>query len=167
VPAAIRVHDLWKSYAAGVRGCSVRVRVLRGCELEVSTGERVAIVGAPGAGKSTLLHCLAGLRHRDRGLVELRTRDHRYLDAHGVALAAQGARHDLLFLDAPPDAVADIVARATTVLLAARDPAAVRHFVDRVVELRGGRLAPLPHRRAARRVAERQQDVTRLSGAIR
>jgi ABC-type ATPase involved in cell division len=166
VPAAIRVHDLWKSYAAGVRGCSVRVRVLRGCQLEVDAGERVAIVGAPGAGKSTLLHCLAGLRHRDRGCVELRAREHRYLDAHGVALAAVGARYELLLLDAPPDAAATLAARATTVLLAARDAAAVRHLVDRVVELRGGRLTPVPSR-LARRVAEGEHTVRRLGGALR
>jgi hypothetical protein len=60
-----------------------------------------------------------------------------------------------------------MAARATTVLLAARDPAAVRHFVDRVVELRGGRLAPLSHPRAVRRVAERRHDIASLSGAIR
>jgi len=39
----------------------LRLEVLRGVDLEVRRGERIAIVGASGTGKSTLLHCLGGL----------------------------------------------------------------------------------------------------------
>ena len=39
----------------------LRLEVLRGIDLEVRRGERIAIVGASGTGKSTLLHCLGGL----------------------------------------------------------------------------------------------------------
>ena len=41
MPLALRIENLWKSYAAGVRGCSARVWVLRGCTLHVELGERV------------------------------------------------------------------------------------------------------------------------------
>src|SRR4051812_42746540 len=70
MPVVLRARALWKSYAAGVAGCSARVWVLKGASLEVEQGECVAILGARGSGTTTLLHCLAGLRRTDAGCIE-------------------------------------------------------------------------------------------------
>ncbi len=45
--------------------------ILRGLDLDVDSGEMVAIVGASGVGKSTLLHVLGGLDHADAGTVTI------------------------------------------------------------------------------------------------
>lgn len=46
-----------------------RIEVLKGVDVEVAAGEKVAILGRSGEGKSTLLHVLGGLLKPDSGEV--------------------------------------------------------------------------------------------------
>ena len=169
MPIVLRARSLWKSYAAGVAGCSARVWVLRGANLEVEQGECVAILGARGAGTTTLLHCLAGLRRPDAGSVE-----------HALAptlVAGASAESDeelnspaprVVLFDgvAPDDGAAthwSLQSRQRTrgaVIVATHDLARVRASVDRVLLLRNGRLTALDRAAGVRRVAEGYSSAT-------
>jgi putative ABC transport system ATP-binding protein len=63
----LSVRDLTKTY----RSAGERVAVLRGVNLDISAGERVALTGESGSGKSTLLHLIAGLDRADGGEIKL------------------------------------------------------------------------------------------------
>jgi ABC-type transporter Mla maintaining outer membrane lipid asymmetry ATPase subunit MlaF len=136
MPLALEVHDLWKTYLVGILGCSARVSVLCGVDLQVACGERVGILGRPASGKTTLLHCLAGLRRPDAGRIHL------HAGSAGLALFDEGRP-----VGAP-------VRRAAATLIVGRELASLRECVDRVVVLCDGRIAPLDPPGVARRVAE-------------
>jgi iron complex transport system ATP-binding protein len=49
--------------------------VLNGVSIQVSAGERWAIIGKNGAGKSTLIRCIAGLETARNGTLKIKNRD--------------------------------------------------------------------------------------------
>lgn len=61
----LSAQGLRKTYRMG----RVLLRVLGGCDLQVASGEFVAIMGKSGSGKSTLLHILGALDAADEGEV--------------------------------------------------------------------------------------------------
>jgi ABC-type transporter Mla maintaining outer membrane lipid asymmetry ATPase subunit MlaF len=136
---ALEVRGLWKCYAAGVRGCSARIWVLRGVTFAVACGERLGVIGARGAGKTTLLRCLRGLLRSDAGVIEV----------------APAATSELLFLD-EGECIGDAGGEwARTMIVTARDTDQLRVPVDRCLVLRDGKVIPFHLPARARRVAER------------
>lgn len=67
----LQASGVHKSYLQGPQP----LHVLRGVDLEIKSGERVAIVGLSGSGKSTLLHVLGGLDQPEAGEVRINGRD--------------------------------------------------------------------------------------------
>jgi putative ABC transport system ATP-binding protein len=66
-PIVLSVRNLTKTY----RSAGEQIEVLRGVNLSVAAGERVALTGESGSGKSTLLHLIAGLDRADGGEIRL------------------------------------------------------------------------------------------------
>ena len=63
----LSIRNLTKSFVSA----GELVHVLRGVDLDVRRGERVALTGESGSGKSTLLHLIAGLDAADGGTIAL------------------------------------------------------------------------------------------------
>jgi ABC-type lipoprotein export system ATPase subunit len=78
---AIEARDVARAYG---KGESV-VRALRGVDLAVGRGERVALLGKSGSGKSTLLNLLGGLDRPTGGTIRVAGRDLHALGARALA----------------------------------------------------------------------------------
>jgi putative ABC transport system ATP-binding protein len=79
----LKAENLWKVYRTG----KVDVPALRGANLEVPSGEFLAIMGPSGCGKSTMLHVIGGLARATRGRV--------LLDGNDLATMSDAARTKL------------------------------------------------------------------------
>jgi len=67
----LQADDIHKSFREG----GTDLKVLRGLQLSIAAGERIAIVGASGSGKTTLLQVLGGLDAPDSGSVHVDGQD--------------------------------------------------------------------------------------------
>ena len=67
----IALRNLRKSYETA----EGRLEVLKGVNLDLGAGDRVALTGESGSGKSTLLHLVAGLDRPDSGEIAIGGRD--------------------------------------------------------------------------------------------
>ncbi|WP_282945161.1 ABC transporter ATP-binding protein [Cellulomonas endometrii] len=81
---AVSVRDVHREFRSGPPWRRRVLPALRGVDLEVRSGESVALVGESGCGKSTLLRVVAGLETTTSGEVSL----------------AEGARPQMVFQDA-------------------------------------------------------------------
>jgi len=57
------------------------VEVLKEIDLQISAGDRIAIIGSSGSGKSTLLQCIGGLDQIDQGSLQIDGEDYFKLSA--------------------------------------------------------------------------------------
>src|SRR5712692_3258981 len=80
---AVRCRDVAKDFGVG----DVRVRALRGVNLDIPLGRLTMLVGPSGCGKTTLLCVISGLLDSTHGAVEVL----------GQSLASLSARERVLF----------------------------------------------------------------------
>jgi len=64
----LKVTDLQKYY----EGASGKLKILRGINFDIQTGDLAFLIGRSGAGKSTLLHLLGGLDRPTGGHIEFK-----------------------------------------------------------------------------------------------
>lgn len=84
-PLAVEAVELGKYIENGLGTHEGRLDILRDLDLQVSSGERIAIIGSSGSGKSTLLALLAGLDSPSAGKVRISGTEISSLDEDGRA----------------------------------------------------------------------------------
>jgi lipoprotein-releasing system ATP-binding protein len=80
-PTVLEARDVRRAFRQG----PIDLEVLKGVNLTVRTGERIAIIGASGSGKTTLLQILGGLDRPTSGSVHVAGQD-----IHALAERARG-----------------------------------------------------------------------------
>jgi len=86
-PPLIQIKNVSRTFRRG----SEEIHVLSGLNLEVKTGEFLALMGPSGSGKSTLLNLIGGLDRADQGSVQIG--EDRIDSLNDRELAAWRARH--------------------------------------------------------------------------
>lgn len=76
--AILKATNLHRDYQQG--DSDAVLRVIKGIDLEIAQGEKLAIIGVSGSGKSTLLNLMGGLDNPSQGSVVLKEKDWAALD---------------------------------------------------------------------------------------
>lgn len=138
-PAAVDLHGVRVSYGHDP--------ALRGIDLRITTGEKVAVMGPSGCGKSTLLHVLAGVLEADEGTARVLGEDLGALPEKERA-QLRLARMGMVFQFG--DLIGELTLRENLALplqLLGGRPARLRAAVEAMLERLG--LGEVAHRRAA------------------
>lgn len=85
-PNTISARDLTLTYDPD----TTPVEVLRGIDLDVATGEVVALLGPSGSGKSSLMAVLSGLERASGGTMQVAGQDFMHLNEDQLARARRG-----------------------------------------------------------------------------
>jgi ABC-type lipoprotein export system ATPase subunit len=142
VGPVVRTQGLEKEYGQGAG----LVRALDGVELDVASGETLAVMGPSGCGKSTLLHLLGGLERPSSGEVWLAGRR---IDQLSERARARLRRHAIGFVFQAFHLMDELNALENVelpALLAGRSPRAARRRAAELLERVGltGRAKHLP-----------------------
>jgi ABC-type lipoprotein export system ATPase subunit len=130
VGPVLRTRALEKQYGQGAG----LVRALGGVELQVVSGETLAVMGPSGCGKSTLLHLLGGLERPSAGEVWLQGRR---IDRLSGKARARLRRHAIGFVFQAFHLMDELTATENVelpALLAGSSPRAARHRAAELLE---------------------------------
>ncbi|MFO0961710.1 MAG: ABC transporter ATP-binding protein [Phycisphaerales bacterium] len=128
--SAIRARGIFKTFGSG----DAVVRALRGIDLDVRTGEMMALVGPSGCGKTTLISILAGLLQRDEGELSVYGTDPGALSGNQRTIW-RGANVGFIFQQFNLIPQVTILENVAVPLLLRREPR--RRALERAAELLG------------------------------